>query len=125
MKLLKSNSKILALFTYYYGGSIMDKFIHMVKRVFLGILSFFVKVPKQAGELVVTGEDKVEIPLLHNNKPKRVIVKFKDHCVIVPCSPSHYDELDWEIKHDHDKNSYILVILWKVSGVRIIKWSVF
>lgn len=91
----------------------------------------------QSGELVVTSKDKAEIEL-GKRHPDRVIVRFKDDHVIVPCNPKHHDELRWEVKnrhhhhphdhrHDHCKHedSYVLTIKWHVTGVRTIEWHVF
>lgn len=77
----------------------------------------------QSGELIVTGKEEVEIPL--RNFPSYVKVTFKDHCIVVPCNPQNFDELEWEvIKHCH-KDHYKLHIKWNVTGVREIVWTVY
>jgi hypothetical protein len=86
------------------------------------------------GELVVTGQGKIEIDL-GRHAPKKVKIKFKDECQIIPCNPHHYDELRGKIKnhhhpHRHDRrhdhcnhhDRYVLTIQWHVSNVRIIEW---
>ena len=98
----------------------------------------------QAGELIVTNKDKIEIVLKSN--PTGVSVKFKDHHVIVPCNPRHFDELKWEVlatcrhckhnkkhygqsydHHGYHKHhmEYTLLISWSVTAVRDIVWAVF
>lgn len=90
-----------------------------------------------SGELVVVGNDKLEIEL-GNRHPSRVMVKFQDHHVIVPCNPHHHDQLRWEVKnlhqhhphdfrhdHCHHNDNYVLIIKWHVSSLRVIEWFVF
>lgn len=74
----------------------------------------------QSGELTVCGTDKVKINLHHI--PSEVFVAFEDHCVIIPCNPHHSDFLEYEVQHHHEKST--LIISWRVSGVREIKWKV-
>lgn len=90
----------------------------------------------QSGQLIVTGNSEVAISL--RGAPSKVIVKFEDECVITPCNPKQFDELQWEVLIDdeHDDDSYEdhcqkhdsgfeLLIGWDVSGVREIKWTVY
>ena len=77
----------------------------------------------QSGELVVSGKDKIHIPL--DGFPSKVDVDFVDECVIVPCDPHHHvDSLEFEVHvsntHHH---GFVLVISWHVSGVREVKWT--
>lgn len=81
----------------------------------------------QSGELIITGQDQVEIVL--KRKPSDVIVKFKHiHHNIVPCNPHHHDDLEWEIdrvhRHHHHQEVYVLIIKWNTSSVREIVWTV-
>lgn len=72
----------------------------------------------QSGELIVTGENKVKINL--KSYPSLLNVKFANNCVIVPCNSSNFDELEYEVvSHNHH---FILVIKWKVTGIRNIVW---
>lgn len=75
----------------------------------------------QSGELFVTGEDEAIIAL--TTYPIKVKVDFKDECFVVPCNPHHYDELEWEVRHNATHTGHILVINWSVSGVREIAWT--
>lgn len=78
-------------------------------------------IPDQAGELVVTGKGKADIPLRHH-QPCEVFVQFQDEHHPAPCNPHHVDEFEWEL---HYKNShYVLVVKWEVSGIREIFWAV-
>jgi hypothetical protein len=90
----------------------------------------------RSGELIVTGEDCIELKL--KSHPVKVIVAFKDDCKIVPCNPQHSDELNWDLeadphhrhpvsgkKHTHKHTPFILNISWRVSGVRTIFWAVY
>jgi len=74
----------------------------------------------QSGELIVTGEDSLHIPLDRN--PAKVKVDFKDEVDMVPCSPHNVDSLEFTV-HDH-KNKFVLIIRWSVTGAREIKWQV-
>lgn len=77
--------------------------------------------PAQAGELVVTGKDKIDIRLRHH-QPEEVFVVFKDDHHAVPCNPHHFDELEWELHYK--EGHYVLLIKWHVFGVREIFWAV-
>ncbi len=74
-----------------------------------------------AGELWVTGKDKIEIKL-HVTEPEEIYAEFVDELEIVPCNPNHCDSLEmevhWRLFH------YVLVIKWDVSAVREIVWAV-
>jgi hypothetical protein len=76
----------------------------------------------EQGELVVVGQDFVEIKLGHHH-PDKVVVKFIDQQTVVPCNPHHHDELKEKIKEV--KGTYYLIISWSVTGVRTIEWKVF
>ena len=73
----------------------------------------------QAGQIVVTGKDEVDIRLTCN--PIQVKVSFKDDEIIIPCNPKDYDELDWDIHYIN--GHFVLRINWNVSGVRTIVWA--
>lgn len=79
--------------------------------------------PDKAGELSVTGENKIDIKL-HHTPPCEVYVSFKGHHHHhhIPCNPNQYDELEWEIHYKH--HHYVLVIKWNVSDTREITWAV-
>ncbi len=77
----------------------------------------------QSGELIVTGKDKVEIPL--RKFPSHVTVEFKDNCLIIPCNPLHHEELTFEIVKHHHHHHHTLVISWSVSNVREIVWNAY
>lgn len=94
-------------------------------------------VPMLSGELIVTGKEDVEIEL-GNRHPKYIVVRFKDHHMMIPCNPKHHDHLKWEVKnhhqsHKHDRrhehcnheDRYVLKIYWHVTGVRHISWVVY
>lgn len=91
----------------------------------------------QSGELVVVGNDKVDISLGHR-PPASVFVYFLNELHHVPCNPHHHDDLRYEIKnhhqhHPHDhrndhcrhEDDYVLTIHWHVTGVRFIRWVVY
>ena len=76
---------------------------------------------QQSGELVVSGKDKVHIPL--DGYPRKVEAYFMDVCEIVPCDPHHVDMLECDVHASNThKSGYVMVISWQVSGVREIKW---
>lgn len=75
----------------------------------------------QSGELIVTGKDEAKIVL--RSFPIKVKVDFKDECDIIPCNPHHHDELEWEVRHNHNHTGHVLIIKWHVSGVREITWT--
>lgn len=94
----------------------------------------------QTGELTVTGVGKTEIIL--RGHPRQVIVQFKSDPDPTPCNPHHHahrhDFLHHKIDHEdedkrthhklghhHHDRQFILVIEWRVSGVREIDWFVF
>lgn len=72
----------------------------------------------QSGELIVTGENKVEINL--KSYPSFLNVRFANNCVVVPCNSSNFDELEYEVLLR--KHHFVLVIKWKVTGIRNIIW---
>ncbi len=95
-----------------------------------------------SGELVVTGKGKIKIELnslsdhkKHSPKkrhalkkkfeccPDQVSVRFVNDSHHVPCNPVHYDELWWHVKQDYGGN-WFLMIHWKVTDARTIKWEV-
>lgn len=73
----------------------------------------------QSGELIVTGDNKVEINL--KSYPSFLNVRFSNNCVVVPCNASNFDELEYEVLLH--KNNFVLVIRWRVTGIRNIVWS--
>ena len=82
----------------------------------------------QSGQLIVTGNSEVAISL--RGVPSKVIVNFEDDCVVLPCNPKHFDELQWEVLEGHEHchhhgSDFELLIGWEVSGVREIKWTVY
>ena len=83
---------------------------------------------EEGGELVVSGADKVSIPLLAF--PHKVEVEFKKkHHHPPPCDPHHHphhDELEWEVHRNyHGHHAYTLLIKWNVSDLREIFWTVY
>ncbi len=105
-----------------YFNIVKDFIYNIIYTIFSFLGIDLGEVAMQSGELIVTGEDKVEIVL--RGEPAQVAVKFKDTCVIVPCNPQHYDDLEYEVVKHHHKHHYTLVIRWNVSGVREIVWTV-
>lgn len=89
-----------------------------------------------SGELIVTGKNHAELAL--ERRPTHVKVYFKDDCVVVPCNPTHFDELEWRIREQIDREvntrsrsrdrdrhkSFFLEISWDVSASRAIMWEV-
>lgn len=83
------------------------------------------------GELTVIGDDEIVIEL--PGDPDFVCVGFTDD--LVPCVPGTDDELCYKVRKVCKKdcrscyclhrNSWILVIKWKVAGSRKISWEVF
>lgn len=83
---------------------------------------------EEGGELVVTGHDKISIPLA--DFPRRINVVFKHKHEPPPCDPHHHhhvDELEWEIHKHHGGHGHshlhTLVIRWKVRDIREIVWT--
>jgi hypothetical protein len=77
----------------------------------------------QSGELIVTGRDKIKIPL--SGFPQKVSVHFVDEGLIIPCNPHHRDMVSYDVHHAHDHHGkFTLLISWEVTGVREIKWTV-
>lgn len=96
-----------------------------------------------SGDLVVTGKGKIKIELnsLSDYKnysakrrnslkkkldcePEQVSVRFVHDDGPVPCNPIHYDELWWHVKRDYYGGGWQLMIHWKVTDARTIKWEV-
>lgn len=89
----------------------------------------------QRGDLTVSGHNEIEIHL--QDLPHHVDVKFKPKHEPPSCDHGHHhhhghrhrghghnhDHLEWKIKRS-SRRSYILVIKWKVHGVREIVYSV-
>jgi hypothetical protein len=76
----------------------------------------------QSGELIVTGENSITIPL--SGFPVEVHAKFKD-CgpEAVPCDPGNVDFLSCDVHTSNTHHSgFVLVISWSVSSVREIVW---
>jgi hypothetical protein len=92
----------------------------------------------ESGELIITGDDAVEIHL--NDIPHHVSVHFKKKPHPSPCDHhghhhhhdddnddddhdhERHDKLEWEIQRSHHNQKYRLIIKWKVSSVREILW---
>jgi hypothetical protein len=74
----------------------------------------------QSGEIVVSGQDSLEV-ILHK-KPKCVKLYFKDDCNVTPCNPVHFDSLTYSIEKNVCK--YILKIDWNVASIRTIVWHI-
>lgn len=77
---------------------------------------------QQAGEIIVTGKDEMDIAL--DSHPKHVKVKFTNPCHTTPCDTDHSDDLAWEILTSDCGSQYTLHIEWEVSGARDITWKV-
>jgi hypothetical protein len=77
----------------------------------------------QSGELVVSSKGDVNILL--EKLPAEVKVHFKHEKEIVPCNPSHVDELQYSVHTNNNSHHYkfVLIIKWNVSGVREIVWE--
>jgi hypothetical protein len=81
---------------------------------------------EEGGELVVSGEDKVRIPLLAY--PHRVEVTFKHKHHPPPCDQPdpHYDQLEWEVHNNYyGPHRFTLIIKWKVFDLREIIWTAY
>lgn len=81
----------------------------------------------QNGELVVIGNDQVEIPL--QDLPHRVEVFFKPKHEPPTCEHGHHhhhhhDHVEWEVERRRHGHTYVLEIKWRVHDVREIVWSV-
>lgn len=77
----------------------------------------------QQGELTVIGQDSATIAL--RSFPSKVECKFKDHAIVIPCSPHSHDELESSVHHSishHGK--YDLKITWNVATIREVVWRV-
>lgn len=74
-----------------------------------------------SGEILVVGNDSIQIDLRRRGKPDTVLVEFKDSPHHHPCNP-HHDKLEWEIHNRHHK--LVLVIKWNVQSARTIIWAV-
>lgn len=104
--------------------------------IFEMIWRFFVDLfvsSRITGELTVTGTDEIIIDLPH--RPEYVRVEFGDECA--PCNPGTDDTVGWDAKkicckhHCETKckccckgKRWVLVVSWKVAGVRKIVWEV-
>lgn len=77
----------------------------------------------QSGELIVTGNNSIVIPLHRLIYPSEVRVHFKDEISAVPCNPASADVLEFEVTAN-SLGAFFLNINWSVSGVREIKWHV-
>lgn len=85
----------------------------------------------QRGDLTVSGHNEIEIHL--QDLPHHVDVRFKPKHEPPPCDHGHHhhhhhhghdhDHLEWDIKRSH-RHTYILIIKWKVRGVREIVYLV-
>ena len=82
----------------------------------------------QSGELIVVGENEVEIELHKGRRPDKTLVEFIDEPCWVPCNPETSDLLEWRVivkkKNFLHKKKYFLVISWRVTGMRHIKFEV-
>lgn len=77
----------------------------------------------QSGELIITGKNRISIPL--NGFPSEVRAHFKDELEIVPCNPHQADTLEYEVHVSNTvRGGFVLLITWNVTGVREIKWHV-
>lgn len=80
------------------------------------------KSQKQTGEIMVTGQDEIDI-LLDSN-PTHVKVNFTDDCYTAPCNPGQDDELTWDVVVSNCGSNFSLHIEWNVAGARDITWKV-
>jgi hypothetical protein len=78
----------------------------------------------QNGELIVTGTNKIIIPLI--GFPAEAKAHFKDDGPeLIPCDPGDVDTLDYSVHSSNTVHSgFVLIISWSVSSVREIKWHV-
>lgn len=119
-----------------------DRIIFSVFRFFQIILGIKEQVDmhskQQRGDLTVSGHNEIEIHL--QDLPHRVDVKFKSKPEPPSCDHGHHhhvhgrghghhghghdhDHLEWKIKRS-SRRSYVLVIKWKVHGVREIVYII-
>lgn len=80
----------------------------------------------EEGIITAIGWNSVIVPLPIKQEARKLHVKveFLDPCIPINCNPHHHDELDWEIRKDHQTHQNELHIHWHVSGIRQIKWTV-
>ena len=92
----------------------------LIEWIWRFLVDFFVG-RRITGELTVTGTDQAiyELP----ERPDFVEVNFADECT-TPCDPGCDDTLSWDVKKEK-KHKWLLIISWKVSGVRKIVWEVY
>lgn len=84
---------------------------------------FFAKDAMISGELFISGQNEIKIPL--HRMPAEVKVHFKHENQVIPCSPQQIDFLMHEIHHNlFGRYKYDLIITWKVSMPREIVWRV-
>jgi hypothetical protein len=76
----------------------------------------------QSGELIVTGQNELSIPL--KKCPSEIRVYFKDNFEMTPCNASNADSLEYETHESHEHHRHTLIIKWNVSGAREIRWHV-
>lgn len=74
------------------------------------------------GELIVSGCNSAEIPLLNRKEPKLIRVFFREDTTSVPCNIPQCDELEYHLTYKH--GYYYLHIKWDVSSTRDIAWIV-
>lgn len=78
----------------------------------------------QSGELIVTGQNSIQIPL--QKMPAEVKAQFKDEVDMTPCNPHNADYLEYDVHTSNTvRSGLVLIISWSVSSVREIVWHVF
>ena len=80
----------------------------------------------QSGDLVVNGSGKTSILLTHFHESK-VRIHFTGDQEHIPCNYEARDSFEWKIVENKKfkfKKQYFLIISWKVSNMRNIRWEI-
>jgi hypothetical protein len=77
----------------------------------------------QSGELIVVGQNSINISL--SGIPNEVRVFFKDDVsILAPCNPGDADTLEYTTNLNTGSSDFVLFITWNVSSIREIIWRV-
>ncbi len=81
----------------------------------------------QSGDLVVNGSGKTSILLTHHFHESKVRIHFTGDQEHIPCNYEARDSFEWKIVENKKfkfKKQYFLIISWKVSNMRNIRWEI-
>lgn len=110
-----------------YLNALVFKVHHLLRSLFGMASTPLFSNKTVAGDILVSGEDSIEIQL-GRGTPKCIMVFFADDVVSVPCNPEYFDYLEYYLVQNlsthnwHSKKS--LIISWHVNGSRRISWNV-